>query len=396
MTIDLATRTQSIKPSATLAISAKANELRAQGKDIINLSVGEPDFDTPDHIKMAAKQAITDGFTKYTAVDGIAELKEAIVTKFKRDNQLTYTPKHILVSNGAKHSLFNLMFSLLNPGDEVLIPSPYWVSYPSMVALAEGTPITLTTGIHTHFKITPAQLEEHITDKTKLLVLNNPSNPTGLTYTKTELAALGDVLAAHPNIVIVSDDIYEHILWNNTPFSNILNTHPALYDRTVIVNGVSKAYAMTGWRIGYAAGPAELIAMMKKIQSQSTSNPNAIAQKAAVAALSEDQTCVKIMLDAFKARHDFVYNTFQSIPGFSCLPGDGAFYLFPQVTEAMAMLNCEDDIQLVERLLDAGVATVPGSAFGAPGHIRISYAAHQDLLAEALNRIKRLLETQTK
>lgn len=396
MSIPLSKRVQSIKPSPTLAVTARAKELKAQGKDIIGLGAGEPDFDTPEHIKQAAIEAIRSGFTKYTAVDGTPELKRAIIAKFERDNNLRYTPEQILVSCGGKQSFYNMAQALLGPGDEVVIAAPYWVSYPDMVLLAEATPVVIETGLAEGFKVTPERLEAAITPKTRLVVLNSPSNPTGVAYTKAELAALGEVLKAHPDLLIASDDMYEHILWSEEPFVNIVNACPELYDRTVVLNGVSKAYSMTGWRIGYAGGPVELITAMKKIQSQSTSNPTSISQAAATAALDGDQSCVGQMLEAFRARHDFVVEGLNRIRGVRCLPSQGAFYSFPDMKEAIAALDgIDDDVALAEHLLnEAGVALVPGSAFGAPGYMRLSFATSLDNLREALQRLERLLGTK--
>ena len=391
--LTLAKRIQRVKPSATLAITARVGELRAAGKDIIGLGAGEPDFDTPDHIKDAAIQAIKDGFTRYTAVDGTPALKKAIIAKFKRDNGLDYAADQILVSCGGKQSFYNLCQAMLNTGDEVIIPAPYWVSYPDMVLLAEGEPVMVATGVDSHFKISAEQLEAAITAKTRLFVINSPSNPTGVAYTRAELAALGEVLRKHPQILIATDDMYEHILWSEEPFSNILDACPDLYDRTIVLNGVSKVYAMTGWRIGYAGGPAELIKAMKKVQSQSTSNPASISQVAAQAALEGDQSCIQPMIKAFRERHDFVFEALNQIPGVVCLPSDGTFYCFPQVQAVIDRLETvSNDIELAEYLLDkAGVALVPGSAFGAPGYVRISFATSMDILKDALARLTKAL-----
>jgi aspartate aminotransferase len=390
--IQLSDRVQTIKPSPTLAVTFRAQELKAQGKDIIGLGAGEPDFDTPDHIKQAAIEAIHQGFTKYTAVDGTPELKQAIVQKFKRDNGLSYAPNQILVSCGGKQSFYNLAQALLNAGDEVIIPAPYWVSYPDMVLLADGKPVIVQAGIDQGFKITPAQLEAAITPRTRLLVLNSPSNPTGSIYTKADWAALGEVLRKHPQVLVASDDMYEHIYWGDEPFSNILNACPDLYDRTIVLNGVSKAYSMTGWRIGYAAGPQKLIGAMKNIQSQSTSNPTSISQVAATVALNGDQTCVKTMLKAFKERHEFVVSGLNRIKGVRCLPSQGAFYSFPDMSGAIRNLGMVNDVDLAEKLLiDAGVALVPGSAFGADGYLRLSFATSKENLQNALARMEKLL-----
>lgn len=391
---ELAGRVQRIKPSPTLAVSARADELKKAGKDIISLSVGEPDFDTPEFIKAAAIKAIQDGFTKYTAVDGTSGLKQAVINKFARDNQLNYTPDQILVSCGAKHSLYNLFAALLNPGDEIIIPAPYWVSYPDMAKLVDAEPVIIKADYDQQFKITPAQLEAAITPKTRLVVFNSPSNPTGVAYTKEELKALGKVLLAYPNVAIVSDDIYEHTLWNkDEPFANIVMACPELYDRTIVINGVSKAYAMTGWRIGYAAGPAKVIGAMKKIQSQSTSNPTSIAQVAAEAALNGDQTCITTMIKAYKERHDFILAELQKMPGVKCLPCDGTFYSFPNVEEVIKNSpNISNDLELAEYLLNvAEIAVVPGSAFGAPGYLRLSYATSMENIKEAMKRMSAAL-----
>jgi aspartate aminotransferase len=388
LNLQLSTRVQSIKPSPTLAVSNRAAELRAAGQDIIGLGAGEPDFDTPQHIKDAAIDAINSGFTKYTAVDGTPALKNAIINKFKNDNGLVYQANQILVSCGGKQSFFNLSLALLNPGDEVVIPAPYWVSYPDMVLIAEGVPVVIQTTPEARFKITPEQLEAAITSKTKLVVLNSPSNPSGMAYTNAELVSLGEVLRKYPDVLIATDDMYEHILWTEESFNNILTVNPDLYDRTILLNGVSKAYSMTGWRIGYAAGPQKLIGAMKKIQSQSTSNPTSIAQYAAQAALEGDQQCVADMVKVFKKRHDYIVKALNEIDGVECLAGDGTFYVFPDFSGMQARLGCETDTDLAEKLLEAGVALVPGSAFGTPGHMRISFATSDENLQKAVERLK--------
>ncbi|WP_223669288.1 pyridoxal phosphate-dependent aminotransferase [Kangiella shandongensis] len=391
MTIELSKRVQLIKPSPTLAVAAKAKELKAQGRDIVGLGTGEPDFDTPEHIKQAAINAINDGATKYTAVDGTPELKQAVISKFKRDNNLDYAPNQILVSSGGKQSFYNLCQALLNPGDEVIIPAPYWVSYPDMALLAEAKPVIIETSIEQHLKITPEQLRNAITDKTRLFVINSPSNPTGVAYSKAELKALGEVLKDYPDIVVATDDMYEHILWSDEPFTNILTACPELYDRTIVLNGVSKAYAMTGWRIGYAGGPADLIAAMKKIQSQSTSNPATPSQAAATEALNGDQSCIKPMLEAFKKRHDYLVGELNAIDGITCLPSDGTFYAFPNVQGLIDKHNCDSDLDLAELLIEkVDLALVPGSAFGSPGHMRLSYAASMETLEKAIERLKKI------
>jgi aspartate aminotransferase len=393
--ITLSQRVQRVKPSPTLAVSARAAELRAAGADIIGLGVGEPDFDTPDHIKQAAIRAIQQGATRYTAVDGTAELKNAIINKFQRDNGLNYQPDQILVSCGGKQSFYNLAQALLNPGDEVIIPAPYWVSYPDMVKLADGEPVFIRAGLEQTFKITPEQLDAAITHKTRLFVINSPSNPTGITYNREELKGLADVLVSHPHVLIATDDMYEHILWCKEPFANIVNVFEELFPRTIVLNGVSKAYAMTGWRIGYAGGPRTLIQAMKKVQSQSTSNPASISQAAAQQALDGDQSCIQPMLTAFKERHDYVVQALNRIPGVRCTESDGTFYSFPDFSEAIASLEgVNDDVELAEFFLQkAGVALVPGSAFGAPGYLRLSFAASMEVLETALGRLKRALSS---
>ena len=392
MTIQQSDRVQRVKPSPTLAMSALAQKMKAEGRDVINLGVGEPDFGTPDHIKAAGIAAINENKTGYTAVDGIPELKSAIVKKFKRDNDLDYVADQVLVSCGGKQSFYNLCQAMINSGDEVIIPAPYWVSYPDMVLLAGGKPVIVSAGQEQNFKLTAADLEGAITDKTRLFVINSPSNPTGVSYSMDELKALGDVLAKYPNIVVATDDMYEHILFEGREFTNILNASPELYDRCVVLNGVSKAYAMTGWRIGYAAGPADLIKGMKKIQGQSTSNPTSISQYAAVAALNDSQECIQPMLKAFKERHDFVVKALNEIDGVECLPSDGTFYSFPNIEGLIARVDgVSNDAELSEMLLaEKEVAMVPGSAFGAPGHIRLSYATSMENLVKAIERIASL------
>ncbi len=393
MTIKLSSRVQAVKPSPTLAITARAAALRAEGKDVIGLGAGEPDFDTPEHIKKAAKKAINEGKTKYTPVDGTPSLKQAVIDKFKRDNGFDFAPDQILVSCGGKQSFYNLAQAILDPGDEVIIPAPYWVSYPDMSILAGGVPVLIHADAKQRFKITPAQLRGALTDKTRLVVINSPSNPTGMAYTTDELAALGEVLREHPKVVIATDDMYEHIRWNKKkPFVNILNACPDLVKRTLVLNGVSKAYAMTGWRIGYAGGPAEVIKAMKKIQSQSTSNPTSISQYAAEAALNGPQECIDEMLVQFKKRHDYVVKRLNKMPGIECLPTDGTFYVFPSVKGLIdAIDGVNDDLQLAEHLIvHAGVALVPGTAFGLSGHVRISIATSMENLEGALDRIEKL------
>ena len=390
MEIRVANRAASIRPSPTLAVTAKAAELRAAGRDIIALSAGEPDFDTPGHIKDAAIKAIHDGKTKYTAAGGLPELKQAVIDKFQRENALTYKPEQVLVSCGAKHSIYNLMQALLNPGEEVIIPAPYWVSYPDMAKLAGAEPVVIKTVLENRFKITRKQLHGAITDKSRLFMINSPSNPTGVSYSETELAEIAGLLTEHPEIIILTDDIYEHILWGQSEFKNIVNVCPELYDRTVVVNGVSKAYSMTGWRIGYLAGPWSLVKAAQKIQSQSTSNPSSISQYAAIAALNGDQSYIEESMAIFKQRHNFVHAGLNSIDGVECTASDGTFYSFPNMQGVIDKLDgINNDIELGEYLLEqAEVALVPGSAFGAKGYMRLSYATSMENLEMALERLK--------
>jgi aspartate aminotransferase len=396
--VELSKRVQTIKPSPTLAVTARAARLKSEGKDIIGLGAGEPDFDTPQHIKDAAIHAINRGFTKYTAVGGTSSLKSAIINKFKKDNDFDYTAKQILVSCGGKQSFFNLALAVLNPGDEVIIPSPYWVSYPDIVLIAEGKPITIETGIEQNFKITATQLERAITSKTRMFVINSPSNPSGSVYALEELKALGEVLRKHPQILIATDDMYEHILLTGGKFVNILNACPDLYPRTMVLNGVSKAYAMTGWRIGYCGGPEHIITAMENIQSQSTSNPTSISQVAAETALNGDQLCIEPMLTAFKERNLFITEALNAIPGVRCLLSEGAFYTFADTRQAIETLHSrkdlkyQNDISFSEYLLEqVGVAVVPGSAFGNEGYIRLSFATSMENLKKALERIAKSL-----
>jgi aspartate aminotransferase len=396
--LPISKRVQKVKPSPTLAVTARAAALKAEGKDIIGLGAGEPDFDTPVHIADAGVEAIKKGITRYTAVDGTAELKDAVIAKFKRDNELTYARNQIVISSGAKQTCFNLCAAVLDPGDECIIPAPYWVSYPDMAMLADGVPVFIYAGASQGYKITPAQLAGAITPRTKMIFINSPSNPTGAAYTKSELQALGAVLAKHPQIVIASDEMYEHIYWAAEPFTSFAQANPSLYERTVTINGVSKAYAMTGWRIGYCGGPKELVSAMSTVQGQSTSNASSISQRAATVALNGDQSCVGEMNKAFKVRHDFVVAGLNDIPGISCLAGAGTFYAFADVEGAMRHLGIQDDNEFAEYLLvQAGVAVVPGSGFGAPGHMRISFACSQKTMEEALRRIRAALAvTQAK
>lgn len=381
-----------VMPSATSAVLGLAAELREAGRDVISLGAGEPDFDTPQHIKEAAMQAIRDGHTKYTAIDGTSQLKSAIQRKFERDNGLHYDPDQILVSCGAKHTLFNACMAILSAGDEAIIPAPYWVSYPDMVRVADGIPVVIDTGIEDGFKVTPEKLAAAITKRTRILFLNSPSNPTGSCYSRAELEALGEVLASHPHIVVLADDIYEHIYWADEPFCSIATACPDLVDRVVTINGVSKCYAMTGWRIGYAGGPRKVIKAMKTIQSQITSNPSSVSQVAAAAALDGDQACVAEMLKAYKARSDYIVGALNEVPGFECREGEGAFYAFPKVTGAIEALGLHDDAALVKQVLESGtVVMVPGTPFGAPGYVRISFACSIEELEEAVRRIRKAL-----
>ena len=393
MSIKLSSRVQAVKPSPTLAITARAAALRAEGRDVIGLGAGEPDFDTPEHIKEAAIAAIRAGQTKYTPVDGTPSLKQAVIDKFRRDNGFEYQPEQVLVSCGGKQSFYNLAQAILDPDDEVIIPAPYWVSYPDMVLLADGRPVLVHAGADQQFKMTAAQLRGAITDQTRMVVINSPSNPTGMAYSREELQALGEVLREHPRILVATDDMYEHIVWEQGSFVNILNACPDLYGRVMVLNGVSKAYSMTGWRIGYAAGPAEIIKAMKKIQSQSTSNPASISQAAAEAALNGPQDCIGEMLVHFKERHDYVVERLNRMPGVECLPTDGTFYVFPSVEGMIdAIGGVKNDLDLAEYLIEkAGVAVVPGTAFGLGGHMRISIATSMENLKTALDRIEKAI-----
>jgi aspartate aminotransferase len=393
--MSLSNRVQAIKPSPTLAVTARAAALKAAGKDIIGLGAGEPDFDTPQHIKDAAIKAIESGFTKYTPVGGTPGLKKAVIAKFKRDNGLDYTPRQILVSCGGKQSFFNLALATVNAGDEIIIPAPYWVSYPDIVLIAEGKPVIVEAGIEQGFKITAAQLAAAITPRTRMVVINSPSNPTGAVYSLDELKSLGEVLRRHPGVLIATDDMYEHIALTDAKFVNILDACPDLYPRTIVMNGVSKAYAMTGWRIGYCGGPEAIITAMENVQSQSTSNPTSISQVAAQAALDGDQGCIVPMIKAFRERHAYVVETLNGIPGMKAVAAGGAFYAFPDAREAIARLHAAgtlkeaNDLALSEYLLEqAGVAIVPGSAFGAEGYVRLSFATSMENLQKALERMR--------
>lgn len=390
MEIQLSKRVQRIKPSPTLAVTQRAAELKAAGKDIVSLGAGEPDFDTPEHIKEAAIKAIRDGKTKYTAVDGIPSLKQAIADKLQSFNGLSYDLNQITVSTGGKQCIYNFLQAVLDDGDEVIIPSPYWVSYPDMALLAGGVPVFIETTMAQRFKITPEQLEAAITPKTKVFFINGPSNPTGMSYSKDELLALCRVLAKHPQVLIATDDMYEHILWTKEAFCNLVMVCPELYERTIVLNGVSKAYSMTGWRIGYASGPKKIIQAMNNIQSQSTSNPSSISQAAAEAALRGGMTNTEKMVKTFRDRHDYLVKSLNEIPGVECLAGDGTFYAFPSMQKVIERMNMKSDLQLAEHLITTvGLALVPGSSFGAEGFMRLSFATSMETLEKAIERLKR-------
>jgi aspartate aminotransferase len=379
---------QRIRPSATVTITARAARLREQGRDIIVLSVGEPDFPTPEHVKAAARDALARNDTKYTSVDGSRLLKEAVVTKLARDNALHYTPDQVLISNGAKQSCYNACLALLDPGDEAIVLAPYWVSYPDMVRLADAEPVIVASSEQSGFKIAPEQLAAAITPKTRLVILNSPCNPTGAVYSAADWRALGAVLREHPGIIVLTDEIYEHILWTDEPFTSFVAACPELYDRTITVNGMSKGYAMSGWRIGYAAGPLPVIKAMTSLQGQSTTNACTISQAAARAALLGDQQCVRDMCAEFRRRHAFFLKGVRGLAGFSCVPASGTFYLLPNVEQAMHAKGVATDVELCEQILEtAGVALVPGTAFGAPGHLRLSFAASDETLLAALARL---------
>jgi aspartate aminotransferase len=387
-----------IQPSPTLAVTRRAMELKAAGRDIIGLGAGEPDFDTPDFVKEAAIAAIRAGQTKYTAVDGTPELKDAIRAKFARDNGLTYAADQITVNSGGKHTIFNAMIATLDPGDEVVIPAPYWVSYPDIVLLAGATPVIVPCGSNAAYKMTPDALDAAITPKTKWLIFNSPSNPTGAAYTRTELRALADVLLRHPHVWLLSDDMYEHIVYDGFEFATLAQLEPALFERTLTVNGASKAYAMTGWRIGYAGGPAPLIKAIAKIQSQSTSNPCSISMAATVAALNGDQSFLTERNAAFRIRRDLVVGGLNAIPGLHCPTPEGAFYVYPDCAGLIGRTTPDgkvltDDEAVTAYLLDAeGVAVVQGAAFGGSPAFRISYATSDALLTEACARIARAVD----
>ncbi|MCZ4296722.1 pyridoxal phosphate-dependent aminotransferase [Henriciella marina] len=396
--IALSRAVERVQPSATIAVTTKANEMKRQGIDVIGLGAGEPDFDTPEHVKEAAIKAINDGKTKYTPADGIPELKEAICAKFKRDNGLEYTPAQINVSPGGKAVLYNAFMATLNPGDEVIVPAPYWVSYPEMARLAGGDPVFVQCGPNSNYKLSPEALEQAITPKTKWLVLNSPSNPTGAAYTKDELRALADVLLKHPQVWVMTDDMYEHLVYDGFEYFTIAQVEPKLYDRTLTVNGVSKAYAMTGWRIGYAGGPEKLIATMRKIMSQSTSNPCSISQWASVAALNGDHSFLAERNKVFKSRRDMVVDALNACEGLSCATPEGAFYVYPSCSGVIgksspkgALISSDKDFATA-LLEEEQVAVVFGEAFGLSPAFRISYATSTEALEEAMKRIKRFCE----
>ena len=384
-----------VKPSPTIAVTTKAQQLKSEGKDVIGLGAGEPDFDTPENIRDAAKRAIDNGKTRYTAVDGIPELKAAICSKFLRENGLTYTPSQISVGTGGKQILYNALMATLNPGDEVIIPAPYWVSYPDMVLLAGGTPVPVVAGIETAFKLTPEQLEAAITPKTKWFIFNSPSNPTGAGYTRAELKALCDVLMRHPHVWVMSDDMYEHLVFDDFEFCTPAEIEPGLYDRTLTCNGVSKAYAMTGWRIGYAGGPAALIKEMGTIQSQSTSNPCSVSQHAALEALSGPQDFLSDWRKVFQGRRDLVVGMLNQAKGIRCPKPEGAFYVYPDISGCIGKATpagtviFSDEVFATALLEETGVAVVFGAAFGVSPNFRVSYATSDEVLHEACTRIQR-------
>ena len=383
-------RVRKVKPSATIAISSKAMEMRSAGINVISMSAGEPDFDTPQHIKDAAKAAMDNGMTKYTQVDGVPDLKEAIINKFRNDNELSYKPENILVSTGAKQTLYNLFQAILGDGDEVIIISPYWVSYPDMVLLADAKPVFVDTFQENNFSLDLNAFSNAINEKTKLVIINSPSNPTGITFTRSDYESIGAILENYPNAYVATDDMYEYIYWGKEPFVSFAQACPALFDRTITINGVSKSYAMTGWRIGYCGGPTDVIGAMKKVQSQSTSNPSSISQAATIAALNGSKDEIYSMVEQYKIRHDYFCDALNGIKGFKTSPGTGAFYLFPDVKNVIDEKGFSDDLELSEYLIEtANVAVVPGSAFGSTGYIRLSYATSLEQIKEAVERIKK-------
>ena len=385
-------RVRKVKPSATIAISSKAMEMRSAGINVISMSAGEPDFDTPQHIKDAAKAAMDNGMTKYTQVDGVPDLKEAIIKKFINDNELSYKHENILVSTGAKQTLYNLFQAILGDGDEVIIISPYWVSYPDMVLLADAKPVFVDTFQENNFSLDLNAFSNVINEKTKLVIINSPSNPTGITFTRSDYESIGAILENYPNAYVATDDMYEYIYWGEEPFVSFAQACPTLFDRTITINGVSKSYAMTGWRIGYCGGPTDVIGAMKKVQSQSTSNPSSISQAATIAALNGSKDEIYSMVEQYKIRHDYLCSALNAIEGFKTSPGTGAFYLFPDVKNVIEKKGFSDDVELSEYLIEsANVAVVPGSAFGSKGYIRLSYATSLENIKEAVERISKSL-----
>jgi len=389
VTWPLSQRIHSFKPSATVSISNLASQMKADGEDVINLAVGEPDFDTPSHVIEAAISAMKSGQTRYTHVAGTLALRQAVCDKYQRENQLSYQSNQVLVSNGAKQSIYNLTVTILEAGNQVIIPAPYWVSYSAMVTMTGAECVIIPCPASQAFKLTAAQLSKSITPATKLLMLNSPSNPSGQAYSRTELMAIGEVLRLHPHVIILSDDIYEHIYWGQEPLVNLLNVCPDLANRCVLVNGVSKAYAMTGWRIGYAAGPEAIIAAMTNVQVESSSCASSISQAAALAALEGPQDLLAPMVSAYQHRHNYVVEQLNMMPGLKVLPSQGTFYSFVDCSAAIAQLSYQDDVSLLEGILaNTGVALVPGSAFGLPGHFRLSYATDMAVLHQACDRLK--------
>ena len=391
-TIQLSERVQRVKPSATIAVSTLAREMRAAGRDVLSLSAGEPDFDTPEHVRAAAAEAMEAGDTRYTAADGTPALKQAICRKFERDNELAFEPSQITVGAGAKQVLYNVCAAVLNPGDEAIVLAPYWVSYPDIVKLCDGEPVVVSAGLDAGYKVTPEQVEAAITERTRLIFFNTPNNPTGVSFTRSELAALGEVLAPHEQVLAVSDDIYEHIYWGDEPWLTPAQVWTGMEDRIVTINGVSKAFAMTGWRIGYAGANVDLVNAMRKLCSQSTSNPCSISQAAAAAALDGDPSILATMRDAFRERYEYTYEAVNALPGMRCAPAQGAFYVFADAREAIAAKGLDNDTEMAELILsEAEVALVPGAAFGAEGHLRFSFACGLDDLEEAMRRLRRFL-----
>lgn len=391
-TIQLSERVQRVKPSATIAVSTLAREMRAAGRDVLSLSAGEPDFNTPAHVRAAAAEAMEAGDTRYTAADGTPALKQAICRKFERDNGLTFEPSQITVGAGAKQVLYNVCAAVLNPGDEAIVLAPYWVSYPDIVKLCDGKPVVVSAGLEAGYKVTPEQVEDAITERTRLIFFNTPNNPTGVSFTRSELEALGEVLAPHEQVLAVSDDIYEHIYWGDEPWLTPAQVWTGMQDRIVTVNGVSKAFAMTGWRIGYASAHVDLVNAMRKLCSQSTSNPCSISQAAAAAALDGDQSILATMRDAFHERYEYTCEAVNALPGMRCAPAQGAFYVFADAHEAIAAKGLSNDTEMAELILsEAEVALVPGAAFGAEGHLRFSFACSMDDLEEAMRRLRRFL-----